>query len=103
MLVFLALLIVFMLGFAVGNRYGISKAVKDLFKSVENPVVMRGNYSLYEQVARLKKRTGSSEKGVVIGALNLLQWALDEQGKGNKIVSVSDKENNHDQWSVNDG
>jgi hypothetical protein len=46
--------------------------------------------SVVDLIDRLQSMTGASKKGVVVGALLLLKWSIDQQKQGRKIVAVAD-------------
>ena len=46
------------------------------------------NQAVVDLVDSLKKRTDSSAKGVIIGALQLLKWSLDQQARGRVISAI---------------
>ncbi len=53
---------------------------------------MRINFEANEAVLHLiealQERTDSTKKGVIVGALQLLKWSLDQQDRGRVIAAV---------------
>jgi len=46
------------------------------------------NEALVELIEALANRTGSTKKGVIVGALQLLKWSLDQQDQGYTTAAI---------------
>jgi len=46
------------------------------------------NEAVLDLIELLQERTGSTKKGVIVGALQLLKWSLDQQGRGRIIAAI---------------
>ncbi|HLL48560.1 MAG TPA: hypothetical protein VK399_17800 [Longimicrobiaceae bacterium] len=51
------------------------------------------NDALVELIEQLQQRTGGTKKAVIVGALQMLKWSLDQQDQGCTIAAIRSGDN----------